>query len=239
MTAWIAWRILKFVGFGLHVAGVYGALTGETAEARRRALHGPGTWGMVATWIAGYALMKSTGVSMGEPWISAALLTSLSGLVALMGWVHHGARGLAGALAAGGLLATIVLMTTRAAAAVPLALGLGYAAGGLVASFLSRPEHALDEAALRRWFRTVAHAEGLTVIVLMGVAMPLRMVWDVHLDGGTGLIGWTHGVMVLVYLPALVSTGWVFGWSWGRLLAGFLASFVPLGTFWFVRRVEG
>lgn len=91
----------------------------------------------------------------------------------------------------------------------------------------------------RRWFGAVAFAEGLSLVALFGIAMPLK-----YVAGNPEPVAWVgmaHGILFLVYCIALGSVARVDGWSVNRSMVGFAASMVPLGTFaleaW-LRKVE-
>lgn len=45
------------------------------------------------------------------------------------------------------------------------------------------------------------------------------------------LVGWTHGILFLVYLLALLVTSHIMKWSVGFFLLSFAASVVPTGTY--------
>ncbi len=81
----------------------------------------------------------------------------------------------------------------------------------------------------RRWFTSIALAEGASLVALFGVAMPLK-----YVAGQPEPVAWfgmAHGVLFSVYVVALGSVTRVDGWSWGRSALGFVASLLPLGTF--------
>ncbi len=85
-----------------------------------------------------------------------------------------------------------------------------------------------------RWFLWIARFEGLSMLVLLGVAMPLKYVaGNPH---PVAWVGWTHGILVVLYLVALSSVARVEGWSWGRTAAAFVSSLLPGGTFVFEAR---
>lgn len=85
----------------------------------------------------------------------------------------------------------------------------------------------------RGWFLAVARAEGLSLLLLMGLAMPLKRLAGI--PEPVSWIGWVHGMLVFVYLIALGSVRRVEGWSLLRCAAAFGASLVPFGTFAFER----
>lgn len=88
---------------------------------------------------------------------------------------------------------------------------------------------------VRAWFLRVARAEGLSLLVLLGVAMPLKYVAGV--PAATAWVGWLHGTLVFVYLVALGSVARVEAWRWGRVALAVVASVLPGGTFVFERRL--
>jgi integral membrane protein len=91
-----------------------------------------------------------------------------------------------------------------------------------------------DQPALRQ-FVWVARLEGVSFLVLLFVAMPLK-----YLAGepaAVRAVGMAHGVLFLAYIAALARARFELGWSWRRLAEAFVASLLPFGTFWFERRL--
>jgi integral membrane protein len=79
------------------------------------------------------------------------------------------------------------------------------------------------------WFRKIALAEGISFLVLLLIAMPLKYMADFPL--AVTVIGGLHGVLFIAFM---IWAFWVkdeykkgFGW----LVKAFLASIVPFGTF--------
>ncbi len=85
------------------------------------------------------------------------------------------------------------------------------------------------------WFKWIARAEGVSLLVLFGVAMPLK--YGAGMAHATIWPGWFHGQLFILYLIALGSIGRVKGWSIKQYATGFAASLLPGGTFLFERRV--
>ena len=78
--------------------------------------------------------------------------------------------------------------------------------------------------------RLVAFLEGVSFLVLLLIAMPLK-----YLAGqpqAVKQVGMAHGLLFVLYLFLLIQQGIERRWSVGKLALGFLASLVPLGTFW-------
>ena len=86
-------------------------------------------------------------------------------------------------------------------------------------------------------FKWMAWVEGMTVLVLFLLYIPAKKLLGINLDGETGLIGWTHGVFVILYVLSLTFTFRTLKWSWKQYIVGGLSSFFPFGTIIFERRV--
>lgn len=83
--------------------------------------------------------------------------------------------------------------------------------------------------------RLVAFLEGVSLLVLLLIAMPLKYLagqpWAVK------QVGMAHGVLFLLYVLLLVQQSVEREWPWRKALLGFVASLVPLGTFWADRKL--
>jgi integral membrane protein len=241
MTVFLAWRLAKLVALVLFAGGVIGSVARPDRAGRMRLAHGLATAGVVATWFAGFAMMRATGRSLHEPFILGAMVTSLGALGGALWHAHRGGRASA-VLAVAGLFVAVAAMVARdAGPALRIALGLAGLAGGwgvVRALGPARDDGTPDLAQAWSWFAWVARVEGLTLVLMLFVSMPLRRVTGVALDGGTGLLGWTHGVMVFVYMLAMATAGPTLGWSARTYALGFVASLVPFGTFVFERRLK-
>lgn len=247
MTAWAAWRLLKFTALVGMTAGLVGAATGGSRGERLRMLYVLGVPGFVLVWVAGWMLAKLTGRLIAEPWIVAGLLGSFTALHgAYLGAFARPERQRMVQVAAptvlAGLLATVAWMVVRPEPFGQVALvgGVAGAVGIATGIFLGAPTPTTtpeDEEVVRAGFRLVAWLEGVSVILLMVVGMTFRAATGHRIDGETGLLGWTHGVLFLVYVQTLASTARALGWSRGTTALGFLASFVPGGTFVFEWRL--
>ena len=78
--------------------------------------------------------------------------------------------------------------------------------------------------------RLVAILEGVSFLVLLLVAMPLK-----YLAGQPQAIrpvGMAHGVLFVLYVLLLVQQTIARSWPLRTVVLGFVASLVPLGTFW-------
>lgn len=243
MTAWIAFRLIKFAGLVLFAGGVFGAIHSQTRARRLNLLYGLMVPGLTATCAGGWLLMKSTERSPSEPWIAAGLVAALLCLHGTFVSAHKTrASSVMPTLAVGGLIAAVGFMVARTAS-VPWLAGIGamsLAAGALFAIPWSRDSEVGedDQALVLDGFRWVARAEGATLLFMLAVSIPLRVGAGIDLDGETEVIGWIHGVIFAVYLQSLSSTSRDLDWSWGAWVLAFLAAFLPAGTFIFEWRLD-
>ena len=83
-------------------------------------------------------------------------------------------------------------------------------------------------------FRIVAFWEGISFLLLLFVAMPLK--YGFGLDIAVRIVGITHGVLFLGYCVTLALAARRLGAR--RSLLAFVISFVPGGTFWLEARLR-
>ncbi|MCF6219383.1 MAG: DUF3817 domain-containing protein [Gammaproteobacteria bacterium] len=76
-------------------------------------------------------------------------------------------------------------------------------------------------------FRLISFVEGISLIVLLGVAMPLK--YQFGIDSAVFYAGITHGTLFLIYMVASLSISHQQGWSIIKWLAIFLAGIFPFG----------
>jgi integral membrane protein len=239
MDAWTSWRLVKWVFLALLASGLLPLVGSADRRTRVLALYGYVVPGLVGVWVAGWALMKATSRSMGEPWIPAAMATSALGLGAAMWTAHRPGSKPVAALVGAGMLAAVGIMTTKSPdpAVYGLAGVLGAVAGAAVVwPAVGACTDTEAREAVVRGFRWLAWSEGVSLILLLGIATPLKYSVGIELDGGNGAIGWAHGVLLLVYLQSLFFVGRELAWSWGTMAFGFAAALLPAGTFVFERR---
>ena len=80
-----------------------------------------------------------------------------------------------------------------------------------------------------RRFRSVAIAEGISFLVLLLSAMPLKYVW--HNPMPVKIVGWAHGVLFIWYWIAALPLFTKLKWESERIIGLGLASILPFGTF--------
>lgn len=78
--------------------------------------------------------------------------------------------------------------------------------------------------------RVIGFLEGVSFLVLLGVAMPLKYVWGQ--PEMVRIVGMAHGVLFLAYLWATLQVMLEHKWSLMRATLVAAASLVPFGTFY-------
>ncbi|SHJ15074.1 integral membrane protein [Hymenobacter daecheongensis DSM 21074] len=78
--------------------------------------------------------------------------------------------------------------------------------------------------------RAVGFLEGVSFLVLLGIAMPLK--YAAGLPEAVRVVGMAHGVLFVLYVLLVVQVSLELGWSWRKALLALVVSVVPFGTFW-------
>lgn len=86
------------------------------------------------------------------------------------------------------------------------------------------------------FLRLIALIEGISFLVLLGVAMPLK--YFAGKPGAVFVFGWAHGVLFVVFGFALLRAMLAAKWSLGRASGVFVAGLIPFGTFVVDRRLR-
>jgi integral membrane protein len=77
--------------------------------------------------------------------------------------------------------------------------------------------------------RRIGFAEGVSFLVLLGVAMPLKYAMDMPL--AVKIVGWLHGLLFILFVLALAKVHRDHNWSLGQSAFAFVMALVPFGTF--------
>jgi integral membrane protein len=80
-------------------------------------------------------------------------------------------------------------------------------------------------------FRLIAFTEGVSYLVLLFIAMPLKYMADLPL--AVKYVGWAHGVLFILYVLALLRVMMEYKWSIAKSFVAFVMSLIPFGTFWY------
>jgi integral membrane protein len=78
-------------------------------------------------------------------------------------------------------------------------------------------------------FRAIAFIEGLSFLVLLLIAMPIKYLGDN--PDPVRYTGWVHGVLYVLYAIAGFQAMAARKWPWTEAVRGFVASIIPAGTF--------
>lgn len=78
-------------------------------------------------------------------------------------------------------------------------------------------------------FRLVALLEGISYLVLLGIAMPLKYLMAI--PEPVKMVGWAHGVLFVLFMVCLLQVWIVKKWSFWQVCIAFVSSLLPFGTF--------
>ena len=84
--------------------------------------------------------------------------------------------------------------------------------------------------------RLVGFLEGLSFLLLVVIAMPMKYIWDQPLL--VKYLGMGHGVLFIVFLLVLFAVCERQKWSLKMFLLGFIASILPFGPFFFDHKLK-
>ena len=86
------------------------------------------------------------------------------------------------------------------------------------------------------WFRLVALAEGVSYLVLLFVAMPLK--YFANKPEPVKYIGWLHGFLFMAFGLLLIMVWSQYNWRFKKVLMAFVAALLPFGTFYLDRKIK-
>lgn len=84
--------------------------------------------------------------------------------------------------------------------------------------------------------RVVGFLEGISFLLLLFVAMPMKYLFNNPIL--IPYVGMGHGVLFLLFLAVLVITCHIMKWSIGIFIAGVIASILPFGPFIFDAKIK-
>lgn len=85
-------------------------------------------------------------------------------------------------------------------------------------------------------FRLVSLLEGVSFLVLLGIAMPLK--YAAGIPEAVRYVGWAHGLLFVLFLLALFEASSAHRWSLPRIAGAFVAAVVPFGAFVLERKLR-
>lgn len=85
-------------------------------------------------------------------------------------------------------------------------------------------------------FRWISLIEGISFLVLLFIAMPLKYIFEMPL--AVTYVGWAHGLLFIIYIYMVFPTATSLKWNFSRTLFALIASIVPFGPFIFDRNLK-
>jgi len=82
-------------------------------------------------------------------------------------------------------------------------------------------------------FALVALLEGISYILLLAIAMPLKYFFD--FPYAVKVVGWAHGILFMLYMAALVICWREYNWSIKRVMLYGIAALLPVVPFYIER----
>ena len=77
--------------------------------------------------------------------------------------------------------------------------------------------------------RLIAFLEGVSFLVLLGIAMPLKYYAGMPLAVKT--VGMAHGILFVLFIFSIIEVKISHKWSFAKTFLSFLSSLIPFGTF--------
>jgi len=77
--------------------------------------------------------------------------------------------------------------------------------------------------------RWIGIAEGVSFLLLLLIAMPLKYMYDYPLP--VKITGWIHGLLFMLYIAAVLRVAFAMKWKFSRIALFLSASVLPLATF--------
>lgn len=78
--------------------------------------------------------------------------------------------------------------------------------------------------------RVIGFAEGLSFVLLLFVAMPLK--YGMQMPQPVRVLGSFHGLFFILYVWAVIQMKFEADWSIKKTFLALVASVIPFGTFW-------
>lgn len=85
-------------------------------------------------------------------------------------------------------------------------------------------------------FRVTAIIEGISYLLLLFIAMPLKYFAGFPL--AVKYLGWVHGILFVLFGIFLIQVWQKYRWSFWKATAAFIASLLPFGTFIFDKQLK-
>tara|TARA_R110000772_G_scaffold139530_1_gene248629 strand:+ start:814 stop:1119 length:306 start_codon:yes stop_codon:yes gene_type:complete len=82
-------------------------------------------------------------------------------------------------------------------------------------------------------FKIISTLEAISFLLLLGIAMPLKYIWD--LPQMVQTVGMAHGVLFLLYIAGAVYISQKLNWTIKQLAIAVFCSILPFGPFYIER----
>jgi integral membrane protein len=93
-----------------------------------------------------------------------------------------------------------------------------------------------DQTKWAKRFKWISLIEGLSFLILLGIAMPLKYIFDWPL--AVKYVGWAHGILFILYIYTVFPTSQKLKWEFGRTFFALVAAILPFGPFIFDRNLK-
>ncbi|MBC7902510.1 MAG: DUF3817 domain-containing protein [Gemmatimonadaceae bacterium] len=87
-----------------------------------------------------------------------------------------------------------------------------------------------------RQFRIIAVTEGVSYLLLVFIAMPLK--YFAQIPEPVKYLGWLHGLLFVLFCLWLCLCWIKYRWKFGFVVLAFIASLLPFGTFFLDKRLR-
>jgi integral membrane protein len=77
--------------------------------------------------------------------------------------------------------------------------------------------------------RVIGISEGISFLILLLVAMPLKYIWG--MPQTVKIVGWMHGILFIAYVIAVFLAAKAMRWGFFKVCVAVIASLLPFGTF--------
>ena len=85
-------------------------------------------------------------------------------------------------------------------------------------------------------FRMIGIAEGISFLILLLIAMPLKYIF--HMPEAVKVFGWVHGALFVSFIYFAFEVMGILKKSIGWFFKAFAAAIIPTGTFIFDRQLK-
>ncbi|MFK7826628.1 MAG: DUF3817 domain-containing protein [Oligoflexales bacterium] len=202
----LIWKLVKYIGLLL--------FSGSLGVLAIRPLNNDSQWtavnwgmgiGFFLLWVGGYGMIKSLGFNIGSTWVVYGQFFS----IACTFFAAHQACGIKPGFSMNFALTSLALALTGMILKEYAINLLHYGAilvlaGGAYVQF-GKTAYKENGSINLKWFRLIAWLEGLSLLILLFIYMPLKYLVSINLDDGQGWFGWVHGVLQIMFLLSIIN----------------------------------